>query len=418
MPLQLPNLDDRGYKDLVTEALARIPTLAPKQWTNYNPSDPGITLIELFAYLTDMLLYRANRVTDNNRRKFLKLLNGPDWSEPPQNADLRDEIRKAVLGIRERYRAVTSEDYEFLSSEAFNNSEAPSPMPRVARAHCVPQRNLGAGTEAGRQKPVPGHVSVLIIPEDSATSTPQPSADQIDALLCYLDKRRLVTTRLHVTGPFYVHVAPKLVIARKSEAVEVDLRGHIADKLSELLDPLAWPFGRDVFVSAVYKALKDVSGIDFVSDVMLESRPCQGDNNCVEADPIWHEEGDFIGLSIEEHHLPIYRGSDEDIVIAVNSNFITLNIDVSAKVNADADLRSLKRQIKSTVKNSFYPSKKTTGPTDISLAEVKVLVRDIPGVKEAEVAVKNCSPASALQNDKVHVGKGEVIDCRVFLQLN
>src|SRR6266850_264883 len=115
MPFQLPNLDDRAYADLVEEALGLIPRYAP-EWTNYNPSDPGITLIELFAFLTDMLLYRLNRVTDDNTRKFIKLLNGPAWVEPP-NADLREEIRTAVLGIRERYRAVTGDDYEFLSTE-------------------------------------------------------------------------------------------------------------------------------------------------------------------------------------------------------------------------------------------------------------------------------------------------------------
>src|SRR5260370_4430308 len=101
MLLRLPNLDDRRYNDLVAEALARIHTYYP-QWANYNPSDPGITLVELFAYLTDMLLYRINRVTNDNTRKFLKLLNDPDW----ETGELRDEIRKAVLGIRERYRAI------------------------------------------------------------------------------------------------------------------------------------------------------------------------------------------------------------------------------------------------------------------------------------------------------------------------
>jgi hypothetical protein len=54
------------------------PNYAP-EWTNYNPSDPGITLIEMFAYLTEMLLYRQNRITDDNLRTFLRLLNGPDW---------------------------------------------------------------------------------------------------------------------------------------------------------------------------------------------------------------------------------------------------------------------------------------------------------------------------------------------------
>jgi len=49
MPLTLPVLDDRSFDDLVAEARALIPALAP-EWTNHNPSDPGITLIELFAW--------------------------------------------------------------------------------------------------------------------------------------------------------------------------------------------------------------------------------------------------------------------------------------------------------------------------------------------------------------------------------
>ena len=53
MPLVLPNLDDRTYADLVAEALAMIPARAP-EWTNFNPTDPGVTLIELFAYLAEM----------------------------------------------------------------------------------------------------------------------------------------------------------------------------------------------------------------------------------------------------------------------------------------------------------------------------------------------------------------------------
>ena len=60
MPLQIPSIDDRRYQDLVTEALARIPVHNP-EWTNFNKSDPGVTLIELFAFLTENLLYRATR---------------------------------------------------------------------------------------------------------------------------------------------------------------------------------------------------------------------------------------------------------------------------------------------------------------------------------------------------------------------
>ncbi|NEO03207.1 MAG: hypothetical protein F6K50_50230, partial [Moorea sp. SIO3I7] len=102
MPIELPNLDDRTYDDLVQEALGMIPSYAP-EWTNHNPSDPGITVIELFAYLTEMLLYRQNRVTEANMRMFLQLLNGPDWQ---QKEDLQTEIKKAITQVRDRYRAI------------------------------------------------------------------------------------------------------------------------------------------------------------------------------------------------------------------------------------------------------------------------------------------------------------------------
>ena len=73
MPLQNPTLDDRRYQQLLDEALARIPVHTP-EWTNFNKSDPGVTLIEVFAFLTENLLYRSNQVPERNRRKFLQLL--------------------------------------------------------------------------------------------------------------------------------------------------------------------------------------------------------------------------------------------------------------------------------------------------------------------------------------------------------
>jgi baseplate J-like protein len=76
MPLTVPTLDDRRYQDLLDEALARIPVHNP-EWTNFNASDPGVTLIEVFAFLTESLLYRCNQIPERNRRKFLSLLGVP-----------------------------------------------------------------------------------------------------------------------------------------------------------------------------------------------------------------------------------------------------------------------------------------------------------------------------------------------------
>jgi predicted phage baseplate assembly protein len=73
MPLEPPNLDDRTFADLFAEARSLIPRYAP-EWTNHNDSDPGITLLQLFSWLTEQTVYRLNRVPDRNYLKFLQLL--------------------------------------------------------------------------------------------------------------------------------------------------------------------------------------------------------------------------------------------------------------------------------------------------------------------------------------------------------
>ncbi len=67
------NLDDRTFDDLVQECMLRIPRYCP-EWTNHNPGDPGITLIELFAWMTDQMLMRFNQVPRRNYVAFLELL--------------------------------------------------------------------------------------------------------------------------------------------------------------------------------------------------------------------------------------------------------------------------------------------------------------------------------------------------------
>jgi predicted phage baseplate assembly protein len=71
--LPTPNLDDRTFQQLVDEAKRHVQRRCPG-WTNHNVSDPGVTLIEAFAWMTDLLLYRLNRVPDRNYVKFLELL--------------------------------------------------------------------------------------------------------------------------------------------------------------------------------------------------------------------------------------------------------------------------------------------------------------------------------------------------------
>lgn len=67
------NLDDRTYKEILDRARQSIHRLDP-DWTDENTHDPGITMIELFAYITEAQQYYINRVTARNELKFLKLL--------------------------------------------------------------------------------------------------------------------------------------------------------------------------------------------------------------------------------------------------------------------------------------------------------------------------------------------------------
>src|ERR671927_1563837 len=76
MPLPQPILDDRSYQQLRDELVRRIPVYTP-EWTDHNPSDPGITLIELFAFLGENLLFRFNQIPEAARLEFLRRLQIP-----------------------------------------------------------------------------------------------------------------------------------------------------------------------------------------------------------------------------------------------------------------------------------------------------------------------------------------------------
>lgn len=73
MPLPVPKLDDRTWQDLKDEVLARVPSRM-KEWTNLLPSDPGVAVVELFAYFVETILSRLNQVPDKMFLTFLNLI--------------------------------------------------------------------------------------------------------------------------------------------------------------------------------------------------------------------------------------------------------------------------------------------------------------------------------------------------------
>lgn len=298
MPLTLPNLDDRTYDDLVAEALRLIPVYAP-EWTNHNPSDPGITLIELLAYLSEMLLYRQNRITDDNVRMFLKLLNGSQW-QPTKS--LNEEIRSAVLAVRQRYRTITVEDFEALAIAAY---------PDVKRAHCLPRRDL---TSDNPLADAPAHVSVIIVPTpegaDPTASAlqPIPTPEMMTAVATDLEPRRLLTTQVHVVAPRYVSVGVQFRFILQRDALETEMRSRIVRELQRFLHPLTggksqqgWPFGRNVYVSEIYDLLDRLPGVDYVTKRDNQDELIVDDN---ERDRlIRNDSGELVAIALQPHEL-------------------------------------------------------------------------------------------------------------------
>jgi len=100
-----PALDDRSFQDLVEELIARIPAHTP-EWTHHRAGDPGRTLLELFAWLTDTLLYRANLIPERQRLVFLDLLGVPLRPAAPARGivtvALEDDAPTAAVTIKPR----------------------------------------------------------------------------------------------------------------------------------------------------------------------------------------------------------------------------------------------------------------------------------------------------------------------------
>ncbi|MCP4368485.1 MAG: hypothetical protein GY797_10310 [Deltaproteobacteria bacterium] len=76
MPLPIPKLDDRRYQDLVTSLRDQIPGFT-REWTDFNPSDPGITILELWCWIAEMILYRIDQIPERTYTNFFKLILDP-----------------------------------------------------------------------------------------------------------------------------------------------------------------------------------------------------------------------------------------------------------------------------------------------------------------------------------------------------
>jgi predicted phage baseplate assembly protein len=182
-----------------------------------------------------------------------------------------DRVRaRGSTTVRHRSRAVTLEDYQDLARLA---------TPEVARATCVPLRDLASDPDGRR--PQPGVVSLIVVPKTEETK-PSPSAALLRQVRAYLDRHRDLSIELVVVGPDYVRISveAELVVSAVDEAGRIAAEADA--RLQEFLHPLSggslkkgWRFGEIPHRSDFYGLCASVPGVDHVSSlrvVRLEER--------------------------------------------------------------------------------------------------------------------------------------------------
>lgn len=411
MPLPIPRLDDRTYADLVAEAVARIPVLAP-EWTNHNPSDPGITLLELLAWRVEMLLYRTDQVPPAHVQAFLALLDEPASS--PRDGSLDDRVRATVLSLRDEHRAVTGADYERLVTGRHfrewlrERGGSGAALPAVLRAHAIPRADL---TRPGPQADLAGHLSLVVVPAGDGRD---PAAEKAlcGAVHDFLDERRLLGTWHHVVAPSRLPLRVRVVAVLRGDT-RADADGEAAAQTVEavrrLLAPTGdgeggggWPLGRPVFVSELYAEVERLRTVDYVPLVLLEPA---GDADLA-AREIWNDDGQLVGVRLQPYELPRLEMDAADVHLARDLVPVTVQVGLRqprAAYDGAAlgGLRTAARLAFPPLRPASPPDPQTGGVVEV---EVDALRRDLlarSGLADGELtAVQLLADPSRLVRDR------------------
>ncbi|WP_298439053.1 baseplate J/gp47 family protein [Geobacter sp.] len=259
MTLPIPKLDDLTYDRLVTEARSLIPRYFPA-WTDHNPSDPGITLLELFAFLAETVSYQLDRVPERSLEKFARLAG----EERIPGEPVATTLRRAVEGVDVRLRAITVREYAAIARGAAAG---------IARAAAVVQDTVIANLYPDEQT-----VRVVIVPDEPADPAPVPTQAQRQGVFEVLRSRAPITTRVQVVSPDYTGVDIAVAVIRNpaGRISGEGVRGGVEQAVRSFLSPLAggtkgegWQFGRPVFRSELYQLIEGITGVDHVRRLLL-----------------------------------------------------------------------------------------------------------------------------------------------------
>ncbi|GIE35161.1 hypothetical protein Ait01nite_082060 [Actinoplanes italicus] len=299
MPLPVPNLDDRTFDDLLAEVRALIPGALPG-WTDHNPSDPGITLLELFAFLAEAAVYQVDRIPERSLRRFAALAGGSG----PDDEPVERLLARTVEALRTPGRAVTGPDIARVLAGSGILAVDPV-LPRALRAGdpllgTTLLRDADAGDDAilvadaghGGRFPVDG-TDVNAVPIARSTALAHTAAGERmvrvlvlpgGPVLCrlaftLLKARTPITTRVRVAPPRLRALTVEATVVRDFAGLlrRDTVQRRAEQALSRFLHPLTggddgtgWEFGRPVFRSELFQVLERLDGVDHVRRLLVE----------------------------------------------------------------------------------------------------------------------------------------------------
>jgi predicted phage baseplate assembly protein len=191
-------------------------------------------------------------------------------SDPAIGGEDAESLDQAMLRgpklLRARSRAVTVEDYEYLSKQA---------TPEVARARCIPPSP--EDVTAGRVI-----TTVLLVPASARTDQFIPREElqlgqrALTEVMEYINARRLVTSEVRLAAPNYRYVSVEAGVRARKRANKEELKATIEKKLYTLINPVkggpdgdGWPWGRSLFHSEIMALIQGVDGVEYVESLQF-----------------------------------------------------------------------------------------------------------------------------------------------------
>jgi hypothetical protein len=179
-------------------------------------------------------------------------------------SSLDDVKMDRVLSLRAPTRGFNLLDIERLALDV--------PGTRIARA-----RAWSASHPSYPCLQAEGVITVVVMP-DLPVPKPEPSKGLLAATKRYLNRRRLVTTRLEVVGPHYLEVRVHAHVRARPFSDITEVRKRIIKALNTFLDPriggpagMGWPFGRNIYRSEILQLIDDVANVDYILDLTLQT---------------------------------------------------------------------------------------------------------------------------------------------------